>query len=172
MPEKYKENRTDIFFPVKEYQEKGRAVHLNALIDTSCRKYKDLSAIGMALASPESSISYQELHDRILLLAALLRQVGVGNGDRVALLAENSPAWGIAYFALVRLGAVCVPILPDLPEENIQHILSEMACETIFTTRSQLCKITLQQLPVHRIITLDDHQDSAITVEMLSFSEL
>ncbi|WLE97970.1 MAG: AMP-binding protein [Candidatus Electrothrix communis] len=174
MPEKYKKNRTDILFPVKDYQEKGRAVHLNALIDTSCRKYKDLPAVGIAL---KGSISYQELHNRIFLLAALLRQVGIGNGDRVALLAESSPAWGTAYFALVRLGAVCVPILPDLPEEDIQHILSEMECDTVFTTRSQISKITLQQLPhhrihrIHRIITLDDYQNSAFPVEITPFSE-
>ncbi len=168
MPEEYKKNSRDIFFPVKGYQENGRAVHLNALIDTSCRKYKDLPAVGRAL---ESSISYQELHDRILLLAALLRQVGVKKGDRVAVLAENSPAWGTAYFAIIRLDAVCVPILPDLPEEDIQHILSEMACDTVFTTRLQIKKINIQQLQVHRIITLDDHQDSALPVEIIPFSE-
>ncbi|MCI5168407.1 MAG: long-chain fatty acid--CoA ligase, partial [Candidatus Electrothrix sp. GM3_4] len=163
MAEKYKKNSTDIFFPVNNYNEKGRAAHLNALIDTSCSKYKDLLAVGTAL---ESSISYQELHDRILLLAAMLRQIGVGKDDRVAVLAENSPAWGIVYFAIVRLGAICVPMLPDLPEEDIQHILTEMACNTVFTTRSQISKIDTQQLRIHRIITLDDHQDSATPVEI------
>jgi len=168
MTEKYSESGTDIFFPVKGYHEKGRTVHLNALIDTSCSIYKDLPAVGTAL---ESSISYQELHDRILLLAAMLRQVGVGNGDRVALQAESSPAWGTAYFAIVRLGAVCVPILPDLPEEDIQHIFSEMECDTVFTTRSQISKINPQPLQIHRIITLDDHRDSEIPVEIIPFSE-
>ena len=173
MAEKYNESGTDIFFPVKGYHEKGRAVHLNALIDTSCSIYKDLPAVGTAL---EGSISYQELHDRILLLAAMLRRVGVEKGDRIAILAESSPAWGTVYFSIVRLGAICVPILPDLPEEDIQHILTEMACDTVFTTRSQITKINTQQLKINRIITLDDHQvddfqDSAFPVEITTFTD-
>ncbi|WP_339138371.1 MAG: AMP-binding protein [Candidatus Electrothrix sp. GW3-4] len=168
MSKKNNENSPDIFFPVKEYREKGRATHLNALIDTICEKYKELPAVGIAL---EGSVSYQEFHDRILLLAALLRQAGVGPGDRVALLAESSPAWGIVYFAIIRLGAVCVPILPELPEEDVEHILTEMACETIFTTRSQIKKISIHQ-QLNRLITLDDHQDSALPLEVITFSEL
>jgi long-chain acyl-CoA synthetase len=173
MAEKYNESGTDIIFPVKGYYEKGRAIHLNALIDTSCSMYKDLPAVGTAL---ESSISYQKLHDRILLLAAMLRQVGVEKGDRIAVLAESSPAWGTVYFSIVRLGAICVPILPDLPEEDIQHILTEMACDTVFTTRSQITKINTQQLKINRIITLDDyqvddHQDSVSPVAITTFTD-
>ena len=171
MSEKYQQNGADIFFPVKEYREEGRAAHLNALIDTSCRQYNDLPATGTVL---KDSISYQELHDRILLLAAMLRETGVAHGDRIAILAENSPNWGTVYFALVRLGAVCVPILPDTPEEDILHILSETACTTVFTTRKLIGKITFQELPVHRVITLDDYQDSqdrTVPVELTAFSD-
>ncbi|WPD21053.1 MAG: AMP-binding protein [Candidatus Electrothrix scaldis] len=163
-----KESSADIYFPVKEYREEGRAPHLNALIDSSCAEYKDLPALGTAL---QGTISYQELHERLLLIAAMLRQVGVNTGDRIALLAENSPNWGTAYFAILRLGAVCVPILPDLPEEDVLHILTEMACETVFTTRNLLKKITVKELDIHRIITLDDHQDQAFPVAITSFSD-
>ena len=153
---------------MNEYREKGRAVHLNALIDTSCRQYKNLPAAGTAL---KDSISYQELHDRILLLAAMLRQEGVSRGDRLAILAESSPNWGTVYFALVRLGAICVPILPDTPEEDIRHILSETACATVFTSRRLISKITFQDLQIHRVITLDDYQDRTVPVELIAFSD-
>ena len=45
------------------------ATTLNDLIDISCRKYRDLPAIGMALEEP---LSYTALHERILALAAHL----------------------------------------------------------------------------------------------------
>ena len=55
---------------------------LNELIDISCRKYRQMPAIGMALDEP---LTYKAFHERILAIAALLRRLGVKQGDRVAL---------------------------------------------------------------------------------------
>jgi len=67
---------------------------LNYILDNSVERYEDLPAIGMAA---EESLSYREFYDRILALASqLIRRVK--KGDRVAILSENSPHWGMAYF--------------------------------------------------------------------------
>ena len=50
------------------------AATLNDLIDISCRKFRDLPAIGMALEEP---LSYTALHERIIALAAHLQALGV-----------------------------------------------------------------------------------------------
>jgi crotonobetaine/carnitine-CoA ligase len=42
--------------------------------------------------------------------AAGLAALGVGRGVTVATILENSPASVISWFAIVRLGAVCVPV--------------------------------------------------------------
>ena len=61
------------------------ATTLNDLIDISCRKYRDLPAIGMAMEEP---LSYKAFHEHILALAALLRSLGIKRNDRVAILGE------------------------------------------------------------------------------------
>ncbi|MCI5136329.1 MAG: long-chain fatty acid--CoA ligase, partial [Candidatus Electrothrix sp. AW2] len=134
-----------------------QAANLNALIDSSCASYAKHNALGMALETP---ISYQELHDRIHVLAARLQQEGVRFGDRVALLAENSHNWGTVYFAAVRLGAVCVPILPDLPEEDVHNILSEMECRVVFTSKRQFGKVIDSNQKINLLVTLDDYQEA------------
>ena len=73
----------------------------------------------------QQSITYTDLFDRIVKLAAYLKYLGVGKGDRLAILAENSPNWGISYFATVKLGAVAVPILPDFTGPDVRNILIE-----------------------------------------------
>lgn len=135
---------------------------LNELIDDCARKFKDLPCIGMALEKP---LSYSELHSRILALASLMQAEGITHGDRVAFLAENSPNWGIAYFAVVRLGAVAVPILPDLPEADVRHILSEMQCRLIFITQRQIEKIYELKNTLNKIVTLDDYTEDNIIVD-------
>lgn len=84
-----------------------------------------------------------------------------GNGikakDRVAILAENSPLWGIIYLATVRLGAIAVPILPDFTEPDVRHILSETKTKLLFTTERQFEKLYDFNHPALKlVVTLDD----------------
>lgn len=66
----------------------------------------------VALADVESglTVSWAELERRVGLLAAVLRDRGIGAGDRVALLAENDVRAFELQFACMRLGAIFVPL--------------------------------------------------------------
>jgi long-chain acyl-CoA synthetase len=142
---------------------------LNYVIDSSCSKYKDNPAIGMAMEEP---LSYGEFHERILALATRMQQEGVGKGDHVAILGENSHNWGMAYLAIVRLGAVAVPILPDLPESDVHHILNEMQVKVLFTTQKQIEKIyELRQELRGPVITLDDYTAEISVVVVIPFAD-
>jgi long-chain acyl-CoA synthetase len=141
---------------------------LNYILDTSVERYEDLPAIGMAA---ENALTYREFYDRITLLATRLAAEGVSKGDHVALLAENSPTWGTAYFAIVRLGAIAVPILPDLPEADVHHILNEMEVPVLFVSQRQIEKIyELKQKKLRRIITLDDSEATQGVVDVMPIS--
>ncbi len=142
---------------------------LNYIMDSSCSKYADLPAIGMAM---EEALTYKDFKDQVFALAARLRKEGISKDDHVAILAENSPNWGIAYFAIVRLGAVAVPILPDFPEMDVHHILNEMKVKALFTTQRQIEKIyELKKVLLGPIITLDDYTGIEGVVEVRRFSE-
>ncbi len=142
---------------------------LNYVLDASRVQYGDSPAIGMAMESP---VSYAEFHHSVIALAARLLRDGVEKGDRIAILAENSHSWGMAYFAIVRLGATAVPILPDLPESDVHHILREMRVKVLFTTQRQVDKIyELQEILTGKIIMLDDFKSSFGTTPLLPFSE-
>lgn len=145
-----------------------QAANLNQLIDESAVRFADHAAIGMALEDP---LTYSEFHERIFLLAAGLRESGVKQGDRVALLGENSHNWCTAYMAVVRLGAVAVPILPDLPEADVHHILTEMECDCIFLTQRQIDKIYDIKKMLTTVVTLDDYVEDTGLLEVQIFSK-
>jgi long-chain acyl-CoA synthetase len=141
---------------------------LNYLVDVSCEKHGDLGAIGMAGETP---LTYRQLHERICAMANQLLADGAGKGDHIAILASNSHHWAVAYLGLVRIGAVAVPILPDLPEADVHHILTEMKVKTIFTTAQQIEKLyEMGEDRPERIITLDDHAESGEVLTTISFS--
>ncbi len=142
--------------------------NLNVLLDSCARNFADRPAIGMAL---EKSLSYRDFHVRILTLAARLAAEGISPGDRVAFLSENSQNWGAAYFAVVRLGAVAVPILPDLPEADVHHILGEMQCLFIFTSQRQIEKVYDLKEQLQKIVTLDDYREDSGVVDVQPFTD-
>jgi long-chain acyl-CoA synthetase len=89
-----------------------------------------------------------------------LRDLGVGPGDRVAILSENRPEWAIADYACLALRAVDVPVYSTLPPKQIDYILRDSGAVAIFvSTKHQLAKILelRRQLPaLKHVIVFDD----------------
>src|SRR5580704_19480473 len=75
-------------------------------------------AHGLALICGEERLSYAELDALVGEAAGGVRALGVGKGDRVAMVLGNSIEFVVVLFALARLGAVSVPL-------NIRHTLAE-----------------------------------------------
>ncbi len=59
-----------------------------------------------------AKVSYHEMNSITDQLAAGLAESGVGKGDRVGIFMPNTPQFVMAYFALLKLGAVVVAINP------------------------------------------------------------
>lgn len=72
----------------------------------------------------------RHLSDR---LAVALGQTGVQKGDRVALLLPNIPQFIIAYYALLKAGAVVVPLNPLYAERELAFHFSDSEAETAIT---------------------------------------
>jgi len=61
--------------------------------------------------------------------AAGLRRLGVGPGDRVAVLLPNGPEVVVGYQGILRAGAVIVPVIPSVGATELDHILAD--CEAV-----------------------------------------
>ncbi len=89
-----------------------------------------------------SPISSVELYGRVRALADVLREWGVGKGDRVALLAENRWEWPVTDFAVLAIGGVDVPLYPTLTPEQIGYMLRDSGAKVaVVSTAEQYEKI-------------------------------
>ena len=103
------------------------------------------------------TLSYAELDARIAAAAGALREMGIRPGDRVALVLPNSPQHLIAFFAVLRLGAVVVeeasawvsvtPLLLALSATGKPMILSTGAAEIDELRRREHAAPALQRWP-------------------------
>ncbi|MEO7006294.1 MAG: long-chain-fatty-acid--CoA ligase [Terrimesophilobacter sp.] len=75
----------------------------------------------MALEFFGASMSYRQLGEKIERVAGGLRTLGVGHGDRVALVLPNCPQHVIAFYAILSLGAIVVEHNPLYTEGELRR---------------------------------------------------
>ena len=88
------------------------------------------------------AVSARELDQKTRATAMGLYALGVRAGDRVALLAENSPEWTIADLGTLNCGAADVPIYATQSPRQVAYILDDAGVEVIFvSTREQYQRV-------------------------------
>ncbi|MCK4854650.1 MAG: AMP-binding protein, partial [Bacteroidales bacterium] len=74
-----------------------------ALFGKMVEKHGDQNALSFV---DEKPLTYKAVNDHIYSLIRFLEDLGIRQGDKVAILGTNMPNWGIAYFAISFMGAV------------------------------------------------------------------
>jgi fatty-acyl-CoA synthase len=87
----------------------------------------------LAIQCGTVSWTYAEFETLCNRLANGFAAQGIRHGDRVALLARNSHAFGAVRFALARLGAVMVPVNFMLNPQEVAYILRHAGARTLCT---------------------------------------
>src|ERR1700733_13049199 len=86
---------------------------------------------GRALICGEERLSYAELDALVGEAAGGLRALGVGKGDRVAMVLGNSIEFVVVLFALARLGAASVPLNIRHTRSENSHIIKDCAAKVV-----------------------------------------
>src|SRR5688572_24871432 len=102
-----------------------------------------------ALVHGERRFTYRELRQRVHRLATALQAAGIARGDRVAVLAPNSPVILEAHFGLPLAGAILVAINTRLAPAEIGYILQHSGAKALLvdTELSPLVAPVLEQCP-------------------------
>jgi acyl-CoA synthetase (AMP-forming)/AMP-acid ligase II len=77
-----------------------------------------------AVLTSDRSITHGQFLDRVDQLASGLLKGGIAKGDRICILAQNSPQYLELYGACAKIGAVAYPINWRLTAEEVQHVVT------------------------------------------------
>jgi long-chain acyl-CoA synthetase len=86
-------------------------------------------------------LTYEAFDDLCAKVAGGLASRGIERGDRVAILGENSARWVAAFFAIVRLGAVAVPLSPRQPDELLGEIARDAGTRLVLADRANRSRV-------------------------------
>ena len=86
--------------------------------------------------------SGREFYEGVRDLSFALSSLGLVAGDRVAVISESRPEWGIADLAAISAGAVTVPVYPTQSPEQVHFILDEAGVKfAVVSSQTQVDKI-------------------------------
>lgn len=131
---------------------------LPQLVDYAAQQYGDTPFVLRWDGAQWSGYSFRQAAAATHAFAALLEREGVKPGDRVGLQSENRPEWGLAYMAVLELGAVIVPLDAALREQEVGEILATAGAGFAVTSARQhavLAAVRDARLPELRLVGLD-----------------
>lgn len=107
----------------------------------------------LALAMGDQHFTYPELDDAHRRVATWMSEHGVGKGDRVAVYLGNSTEFAIAFLAILRLGAVHVPVNPMFQPAELAYELLDSEPALIVTNSKlhevvEACSDRVPEIPV------------------------
>ena len=87
----------------------------------------------VAITFNEIHLTYRELNEKVNRFAKALLKLGVEKGDRIAFLLVNSPTYVVAFFAVIKLGAIVVNLNVGIQGEELARCLNDSGAKGMVT---------------------------------------
>jgi acyl-CoA synthetase (AMP-forming)/AMP-acid ligase II len=105
---------------------------ISSILEHAARHHGDAELVSRRADGSLARTNYAALAVRARKLASVLRDLGVGPGDRVGTLAMNSDRHMELYYAISGTGSVCNTINPRLSPDDIAYIMDHAEDGVIF----------------------------------------
>lgn len=125
----------------------------------------------------EQGLTYRQIGEKILMFHTFFKNIGIKEGDKIALVGRNSANWCTVYLTTVTCGAVIVPILPDFKPEDLINLINHSDATLLFIDDKIYETIDVGKIPqVKAIISLDNFNmicatDAGIKEKYLSIEQ-
>jgi long-chain acyl-CoA synthetase len=103
-------------------------------LEKSAQQYPDRKAVWYK----DEWMTFSEIEKESNKLANFLVQIGIQKGDRIALLFENSFKYVIAYYAILKAGAVTVALNTDQTTDSMDYLLKHSDAKALISQNKYL----------------------------------
>ncbi|MGM0576835.1 MAG: AMP-dependent synthetase/ligase [Myxococcota bacterium] len=115
--------------------------HYSNLVDMflkSIERYPDNRLFGVKRDGRYQWITYREVGEQVKHFRAGLASLGVGKGDKVAIIANNRPEWAVGAYATYSLGAQYVPMYEAQLEKDWKYILNDSGTKVLLVASQEI----------------------------------
>ncbi|HSC88156.1 MAG TPA: AMP-binding protein, partial [Polyangiaceae bacterium] len=115
------------------------------LFELSTREFAANDYLGSKKDGHWSWLSYREVQTLVDQARGGLTALGVGPGDRVALVSDNRVEWVVIAFATLTLGASIVPMYEEQLAEEWAFILADCGAKVVVASRAAIYEKLLEE---------------------------
>ncbi|HRE90342.1 MAG TPA: AMP-binding protein, partial [Myxococcota bacterium] len=118
------------------------------MFEKSAKKFADRPLFGVKKNGAYQWITYREIAKQVDEVRGGLAAIGVGPGDKVAVIADNRPEWAIAAYATYGLGAQYVPMYEAQLPKEWEYILKDCGAKVLLVANDKIdekCRPMLKQ---------------------------
>jgi long-chain acyl-CoA synthetase len=122
-----------------------------------------------------AELTYDEMRAVVRRLAAGFREIGVADGDRVAIYAETRLEWVQCDFAVQTAGGVVTTVYPSSSEQQVQYLLADPGASVVVAQDRELLETVLaveDSLSLEAIVVMDDPGEHGDRDDVYSLADL
>jgi long-chain acyl-CoA synthetase len=110
------------------------------ILEHSTSEFRDRPLFGVKREESWTWMSYGAFREEVDRVRTGLAELGIGKGDKVAIISDNRPEWAIAAYAAYGLGAAVVPMYEAQHDDNWRHILGDSGAKLAFVANEAIKK--------------------------------
>ena len=131
------------------------------LLEEAQRRFGNNSAVVGRRGYRTQRWSYSHLWSLSENIAGWLQRKGINKGDRIVLVANNSPTWVAAYFGCLRAGAILVPLDVRSSPEFVQKVVELTHPSLVFLSSAAPKGLDCRAVPIVMLEELESLLDEA-----------
>ncbi len=146
------------------------ALTLDKVIDHAAKWHPDGEVVTAREDGSTDRISYAALNRRSRQISAVLEQLGIGKGERVATLAWNTQAHVETWYAVMGMGAVCHTLNPRLTVDTLAAMARQSGARILLVSHDLLPmahEIAARSSAIRQVLSIDGPAAAAEALEPL-----
>jgi len=120
--------------------------------------------------------SWARAREEVVALARELRASGVERGDRVLLVSENRPEWGLADLAIMAAGAITVPAYTTNTVHDHAHLINDCDPRLAIVSTDRLAERLLSAIrengQIRTVVTIDGVGGAADGIDIINWRDM
>jgi long-chain acyl-CoA synthetase len=121
-------------------------------------------------------VSWHDARDTVSAISRGLRRIGVERGDRVMLVSENRPEWGLADLAIMSAGGVTVPAYTTNTVDDHIHIITDCDPRVAIVSNERLAERLLPAIrntgTIKTVITMEGAGGESDGIVIINWRDL
>ena len=127
---------------------------MKPLMHSHLERMASLYPLKEAVIHKKERLSFSAVNKKSEALAAYFQATGIKRGDRIVICLGNRTETVIAFWAILKAGAVVIPVGKELKSEKLTYILNDSEASVLITTESKFNEISREEISVSVLKTL------------------